>query len=238
MNREYHKWWSHRLNRDMELLIFGHAGQPVLVFPTSMGKFYEYEDRGMVGAISGALDHGQIQLFCVDSVDTESWYCKWAHPSGRVYRHIQYESYILHEVLPLMRARSGRHRVAVTGASFGGFHCANFALRHPDCVSHCVSMSGAYDIHSFLDGYWDDNCYFNCPTAYLPNTSDPWYLHQYRTEIRWVFAAGEHDICRADNEEISRIFHAKGIPHWYDFWGLGAIHDWPLWHEMIRKYFT
>ncbi|NWF83193.1 MAG: esterase family protein [Bryobacteraceae bacterium] len=238
MNREYHKWWSSRLNRDMELLVFGHAGQPVLVFPTSMGKFYEYEDRGMVGAIAGQIEQGHVQLFCVDSVDTESWYCKWAHPSGRVWRHIQYEDYILNEVLPLMRQRSGRRRVAVTGASFGGFHCTNFALRHPDCVSHCISMSGAYDIHPFLDGYWDDNCYFNCPTAFVPNTDDPWYLGQYRSDIRWIFAAGEHDICRAANEQISGIFHAKGIPHWYDFWGLGAVHDWPLWREMARKYFT
>lgn len=238
MNREYHKWWSPRLNRDMELLVFGHAGQPMLVFPTSMGKFYEYEDRGMVAAVSARIQGGHLQLFCVDSVDTESWYCKWAHPSGRVRRHMQYEDYILQEVLPLMRQRSGQHRVAVTGASFGGFHCANFALRHPDCVSHCVSMSGAYDIHSFLDGYWDDNCYFNCPTAYLPNTSDPWFLDQYRNDIRWIFAAGEYDICRAANEQISAIFSAKGIPHWYDFWGLGAVHDWPLWHEMARKYFA
>jgi esterase/lipase superfamily enzyme len=34
MNREYHRWYSHRLGRDMELLIFGHAGAKVLVFPT------------------------------------------------------------------------------------------------------------------------------------------------------------------------------------------------------------
>src|ERR1700761_2771380 len=35
MNREYHKWWSQRLGRDMELLVFGHSGVPAIVFPTS-----------------------------------------------------------------------------------------------------------------------------------------------------------------------------------------------------------
>lgn len=202
----------------MELLIFGHAGQPVLVFPASMGKFYEYEDRGMVAAIGGQIDQGHIQLFCVDSVDAESWHCKWAHPSGRVSRHVQYESCILHEVLPRMRERSGRRRAVVTGASFGGFHCTNFALRHPDCVSHCVLMSGAYDIQLFLNGYWDDDCYFNCPAALPPNLGDPWYLDQYRNDIRWIFAAGEHDICRVANEQIPGILHAKDIPHRHDFW--------------------
>ena len=51
MTREYHKWWSPRLGRDMELLVFGHAGLPTIVFPTSQGRFFEFEDRGMVGAL-------------------------------------------------------------------------------------------------------------------------------------------------------------------------------------------
>lgn len=238
MNREYHKWWSPRLNRDMELLVFGHSGQPVLVFPSSMGKFYEYEDRGMVGALWEPIQAGRLMLFCVDSVDTESWYCRWAHPSGRVRRHVQYEDYLLYEVLPLMHQRCGNRRIAVTGCSFGGYHCTNFALRHPDVVNQSVSMSGAYDIHSFLDGYYDDLCYFNCPVDFVPNISDPWFLNQYRHDIRWIFAAGEHDICLGQNRKISGIFGAKGIPHWFDFWGLGAVHDWPLWRDMVRKYFT
>lgn len=237
MNREFHKWYSHRLGRDMELLLFGHDGTPILVFPSSMGRFFEYEDRGMVQALNWELDNGRVMLFCVDSVDKESWYNKWLHPADRVRRHVQYEEYLLNEVLPLMRSRAGVGRVAVTGCSFGGFHCTNFALRHPDCVSHCVSMSGAYDIHQFLDGYYDETCYFNCPVDFLPNMGDNWYLNQYRNDIRWVFGAGEHDICLGENRRISEIFHSKGIPHWFDFWGLGAVHDWPLWQLMAKKYF-
>ena len=238
MHREYHKWYSSRLGRDMDLLIFGHGGMPVLVFPTSMGKFFEYEDRHMVDALSWQIDQGQLQLYCVDSVDAESWYNKHTHPANRVRRHVAYESYVHEEVLPLMRQRSGRQRVAVTGASFGGYHCTNYALRHPDAVSHCVSMSGAYDIRQFLHGYYDEDCYFNNPVDYLPRTGDEWYLGQYRHDIRWVFAAGEHDICLGSNRQISEIFHSRGIPHWFDFWGLGAVHDWPLWQLMARKYFS
>ena len=51
MNREYHKWYSPSLSRDMELLVFGHAGLPVIVFPTSMGRFFDYENRDMIGII-------------------------------------------------------------------------------------------------------------------------------------------------------------------------------------------
>ncbi len=44
MYREYHKWFSPHLQREMELLILGHAGARVLVFPTRCGRFYDYEN--------------------------------------------------------------------------------------------------------------------------------------------------------------------------------------------------
>ncbi|PJF27694.1 MAG: esterase, partial [Phototrophicales bacterium] len=33
MHREYHRWHSPSLDRSMELLIFGHAGARVIIFP-------------------------------------------------------------------------------------------------------------------------------------------------------------------------------------------------------------
>ncbi len=72
MHREYHRWFSPSLHRDMELLVFGHAGARVLVFPTSKGRFHEWEDRGMIGPLCHHLTHGWLQLYCVDSVDAES----------------------------------------------------------------------------------------------------------------------------------------------------------------------
>src|SRR5919202_4193322 len=101
MNREYHRWYSPSLGRDMEMLIFGHGGAPLLVFPTSLGRFYEYEDNGMVGSVAHRIDSGDLQIYCVDSIDAESWYSRDAHPYWRVRRHLQYEDYILREVLPL-----------------------------------------------------------------------------------------------------------------------------------------
>ena len=52
MNREYHRWYSPSLGHDMELLVFGHAGARVIVFPTSMGRFFQWEDFGMIGELS------------------------------------------------------------------------------------------------------------------------------------------------------------------------------------------
>lgn len=236
MNREYHKQFSRCLGRDMELLVFGHEGIPFLVFPTSMGRFFDYEDRGMIATLSPGLERGALQVFCVDSVDSESWYNKSAHPRERVRRHTQYECYLLKELLGFVRGRNGSPQIVVTGCSFGGYHAANLAFRHPDLVSHCVVMGAAFDIHQFLDGYYDDDCYFNCPTDYLANLADDWYLSRFR-QMRIVLATGVEDICLNENRRLSNILSAKRVPHWLDVWGDHTGHDWPWWQKMAVKYF-
>ena len=221
----------------MELLVFGHGGMPVIVFPTSMGRFYDYEDRGMIGAIGYQYDAGRLQAFCVDSVDAESWYNRGVSPRERVLRHMQYESYIIHEMLPFIHAHNPEARVAVTGCSFGGYHSVNFALRHPELVGPCVSMGGAFDIHQFLNGYYDDDCYFNCPPDFLPRLNDERYLNEYRSSLRMVLATGETDICLNENLRLAGILNGKEIPHWLDVWADGAGHDWPWWQRMAVKFF-
>jgi esterase/lipase superfamily enzyme len=156
----------------MELLVFGHAGARVLAFPTSQGKFYEWEDRGMIWALGEHLEKGWLQLFCVDSVDSESWYCGWAHPSGRAWRHQQYDDYLYHEVLPFMRSKNENPFLITTGASFGGYHAMNFGLKHPDKVDRILAMSGMFDIRTFTGGYTDTNVYHNSPVQYIANEHD------------------------------------------------------------------
>ena len=103
----------------MELLVFGHAGAKVLVFPTRCARFHEYEDIGLIGALHDKIEQGQLQLYCVDSLDQESFYCFWSRPGDRLHRHLQYEAYLLHEVLPLMWNKNRHPSVIAHGCSFG-----------------------------------------------------------------------------------------------------------------------
>lgn len=235
MNREYHKWYSGRLGRDMELLVFGHAGLPVLVFPTSGGRFFEFEDRGMVGALWDRIGSGHVQLYCVDSVDRESWYNRAVPPRWRIARQMQYEDYLLGEVLPLVRQKNGDPHLVTLGCSFGGYHAANLALRHPDLFTGMLSMSGAFDLSNFLDGYYDQDCYFNLPTHYLPNLTDPWHFDRYRHNT-YVLGTGWDDQCLGENQQLARIFDSKGIPHQIYIWDSYNSHDWPTWQRMVQQY--
>ena len=234
MQREYHKWNSPSLGRDMEMLIFGHAGLPVLVFPSSCGRFFEFEDRHMVAAVADRIERGALQLFCIDSVDSESWYNRDVGPRWRIARHVQYERYCMDEVLPLMRAKNPNPQKVALGCSFGGFHAANIALRHPDVFSGFLSMSGAFDTTSFLGDHHDEDVYFHQPEQYIPNAHGH-QLSQYRSGI-YVLAVGDWDICRGFNERMAAVFESRGIPCRLDVWGEQARHDWPLWHRMIQTY--
>jgi esterase/lipase superfamily enzyme len=235
MNREYHKWWSWRLDRDMELLVFGHSGLPIVVFPTSQGRFYEFEDRGLIGSVAHKIDSGEVQLFCVDSVDAESWYNRAVSPRWRIARHVQYENYLLEEVLPLIGQKNGNPKLASLGCSFGGFHAVNIALRHPDRFTGFLSMSGAFDLASFLGGYYDQDVYFNLPTHYLPSLSDPWYFDRFRGN-NYILATGWDDQCLGQNQNLARIMGAKGVPHNLFIWDSWNSHDWPTWARMMNEY--
>lgn len=233
MNREYHHWISPNLGRSMETLVFGHAGAPVLVFPTTMGRFYQYEDFGMVAALESKIDQGLIQLYCLDSVDAESWYNRAVPPRQRVLRHLNYERYILDEYLPFVRGRAS-DALLVTGTSFGAFQAVNFAFRQPELISKVIALSGRYDTKSFMDGYYDDDVYFNCPVDYIPNLSDQAYLEPMR-RMRIVLLSGEHDIALSSTRVVSAALTKIGVPHELEIWW-DRTHDWPMWREAIPHY--
>ncbi|HEY5611334.1 MAG TPA: alpha/beta hydrolase-fold protein [Thermoanaerobaculia bacterium] len=234
MHRESNSWVSPRLGREMEFLWFGHAGRPLLIFPTSAARYYQNEDQGIIGALGEKIDRGELQVVCVDSVDDESWYNKSAHPADRVRRHAQYDAYLREEMIPYVQHRAGRADLVVYGASFGAYHAANFAARYPEVVSRAILFSGIYDIHRFLDGYWDDLAYFHCPTSFIPNMDGEWVRRL--SNIGWVIATGEHDSLIQPNRDFDALLSWKGIPHYAEFWPGVFGHDWPWWRENLRRF--
>lgn len=218
----------------MEMLVFGHAGTPVLAFPSSMGRYFEWEDFKMAQSLAHQLEHGHNMLFCVDSVDAESFYNKNVDPYVRIVRYRQYEAYVMNEVLPFVRSRSGSSFVIAAGASFGAYHAANFVFKHPRSFGKLIAMSGAYDIKSFMNGFYNPDVYFNNPVDFLPGLTDHDTLEAIRAN-RIVLTTGEGDPCREANFSMSGILHAKSIPHTLDVVP-GFGHDWPWWRDQVRRH--
>jgi len=223
VKRQYHKWFSHSLGRDMELLVFGHAGAKVLVFPTRERRY--------------------TRLFCVDGVDSESLYCQPVPPPARVERHRQYERYILQEAIPFMLSENGVPSLIVHGCSIGAYHAMNLALRHPSLSCKVVALSGRYDLSrpfgSFEDlfsGHYDQDIYFITPNHFLPNLNDPGFLDPIR-RLDITLAVGEQDPFQESNRVISQALTDKDVPHRLDIWP-GEAHRARYWREMAPHYLS
>ena len=234
MNREFHRWYSPSLGRDMDMLIFGHGGASMLVFPSSMGKFFEWEDQGMIAALGEHIERGWLQLYCVDSVDAESWYAKWKRAGDRAVRHAQYDSYLRDEVVPLAARRNASGFLITAGASFGAYHAVTFALRYPGTVGRAIGLSGLYDIRQQTDGYSDSTVYHYNPADFVLGEHHSARVDALR-RLDLIMAIGRDDPLRGDNEEFSRRLWSKGIGHALRIWN-GWAHDWPYWRDMIRVY--
>lgn len=233
MKEEYVRWSAP--HRELEMIIFGHAGYPVLLFPTPLGRCHENRDRGLIAAAAGLVEQGRVRIYCPDGIDAESWYNPSIHPADRVRRHMDYERAIVQEVLERARRETREERVAVAGCGFGGYHAVNLAFHHPDKVGFLFSLSGAFDIRQFLHGYYDDDCYFNNPVDYVPGL-DGWRLDRIR-RMGIALGTGEWDICRAANHYFSELLQRKGVEHSLDV-RPGAVHDWPAWREMFPHYLS
>lgn len=241
MLRDYHKWYSRHLNRDMEMLTFGHAGARVLVFPTRRGRFYEYENFGMVDALSDSLEKGLLQLFCVDSVDRESIYNRFASPYDRIQRHNQYEQYILNEVLPFSRRKNPQPFMISHGCSLGAYHAVNIALRHPQWFGKVVAFSGRYSLsepvaefRGLFDDYYNDDIYYHSPNHFLPNLGDESILSHLR-RMTILLTIGVDDPFMGSNLNLSESLWNKQINHELYLWD-GRAHQPSDWQKMVKLY--
>lgn len=229
---EYHQWHSAIIGRDFKMLVFGHGGYPVILFPTSQGRYFQNKDQGLIETARWFLEKGKLKIYCPDSLDAWSWYNKAVSPGERAHHQTLYDRLILEEIVSRARHETGNERIAVAGCSFGGYHAANFAFRYPALTGYCFSMSGVFDIRSFTDGYYDDQVYFNNPVDFIQGANDPGLW-----KMGIVLGTAERDICRGGNEQMSGLLAAKNIDHWLDI-RPDRDHDWPVWKEMFPHYLS
>ena len=60
MEIRYYNEYSQCLNRDMDFIVYGHTGIPILVFPAQDGHCQDYENFGMVDTIKDKIEQGLI----------------------------------------------------------------------------------------------------------------------------------------------------------------------------------
>ena len=225
----------------MELLIFGHAGAKLLMFPTRDGSFWEYEKLDITTRLADKVDAGHLQLYCIDGLARETFYDTHRHPADRMRRHAAFEDYLLNEVLPLMAATNPHDCTMAMGCSLGAFQAASLVLRHPHLFRKLIALSGRYDLtmkvecfDDLFDGYYADDIYFHTPTHFLPGVNNPWQL-DYLRRLDIVLAIGEADPFLDNNRHLSHLLAEKHIPHQLHVWD-GRAHRARDWRDMAALY--
>lgn len=239
MRREIDQWYSPNLNKNMEIVTYGHYGFPLLMFPTAAADFLEYERFLLIDAIEPYINAGKVKVFSINSINSEAWLNKRVHPKYKGIRQAQYNGYICQEVVPYIWHKcGGRQGIITTGASLGAYHCVNQLLRRPDLFDGCIALSGGYNLYDYFDsyGYHDDNIYFNNICEYLPNMhGQPVRTLQQKHQIHILTGQGNYEN-PDDSRHLSGLLWSKGIGNNLDIWGWDMPHDWPTWRAMLPYY--
>jgi esterase/lipase superfamily enzyme len=211
------KWGSPSLGEEMSLNIYGSGGTPVLAFPDFNGKPSEYKSKGYLKLLEEQLENRYNRFYCVGSVDAEVFANGADYPEGRLHRYIQYENYIVDEVIPFIRDHSENDYLIVAGVGFGAYHAMNLALKHPGLVNKVLAACGRYNIRPYFDGYFSDLLYYNNPSEYFPNLNDPQFIDQIkRLDIRLISC--HFDPNKHEAEHLSDALNDKWIDHSLDMW--------------------
>jgi esterase/lipase superfamily enzyme len=241
MRRDYVSLYSPAIGAEGGMLVYGHYGRPLLVFPSEQGRCNDYEDRGMIEAVSGLIEAGRVKLYCIDSFDAGSWHNKSLELEDRAKAHLAFEDWVLNQIVPWIFDDSGGPQDIMTnGCSFGAYHAANFTLRRADLFPVALCQSGVYDVSVVGGGHRGDTVYFNNPMDYVGHLGGD-HLDWLRGRVSMVLVCGQgqwEDTTGAleSTKAFAGLLGGKGIRHEMDLWGHDVPHDWPSWRNQLAHH--
>ncbi|MCP4168790.1 MAG: esterase family protein [Chloroflexi bacterium] len=240
MRRDCERFYSPAVGRDMQVLVFGHYGAPLIAFPSGGGQFFDFENNGMIGAVAHLIDAGKLKVYCPEGLDHESWLNQGITPHWRALRHNAYQDYIVKDLVPAIRVdcNSADVKIGVSGCSLGAYHAANFALKFPHIFHYALAMSGRYDIEDICGWSESQEVYFNNPLAYVPNLQGGDLQHvRDNTHIVLVCGQGAYEEkCLRDTHRLADLLVEKGIGHERDIWGHDVEHHWYWWRKQFAHH--
>jgi esterase/lipase superfamily enzyme len=233
LKTETASWYSENCGMNMTVKRYGDWGPPLIYFPTCGGKHGEFDWYNLAEDMYPWIAAGKVQVFSIDSINQETFYNQTLHPYHKIQWQKGYERYVMDELLPFILHKAQNDNIACMGSSFGGYTVARFFFKYPQVFRLAVAMSSTFSMKNLLEGYYDNDVYYNSPTDFLPNQSDPHFYHTVNQEsLFWMFC-GENDICIQENDEFSSLLNSKGIRHWYDRWPSPCDHHEFWWKKQV-----
>jgi esterase/lipase superfamily enzyme len=238
MKKEIHSWKSSNLEKEIQLAIYGHYGYALVLFPALSDGYMEYENKGLIEAITPIIKKGKFKVFSVSGFLQDSWLHESKTDEEKSNIHLLYNNFIEEELIPfIFNNCGGPIPIFTCGVSHGAYIASNAYFRRPDIFFGTIAMSGYFNILELSGNFFDSNCYFNSPVHYLPNLTEPYWLS---------FLTGKHHVYlisgRGENEYPDKTIHLgqiltnMGIQHQVDIWGEEFGHNWESWNKMLPHF--
>jgi esterase/lipase superfamily enzyme len=237
MTKQATRWYSPRLDREVQVVRWGTFGTPVIVFPTAGGDAEEVERFHLVDACGELLGAGRVKVYSCDSVNGRALLAGEGDARHRTWILRQFLEFVRHELVPAVRTdcRTDDIEIVAAGSSIGAYNALASLCRFPDVFRLAICMSGTYDLRRFYGGDVDDDFFWASPLHFLPGI-DGEQLDILRGRFV-VLASGE-----GANEDVGESWAAahvlgdQGVPNRVDLWGPDWPHDWPTWRAMLPVY--
>jgi esterase/lipase superfamily enzyme len=192
-----------------DVLALGHYGRPVLAFPPAGGRAWEFDDNGMIDAVSDLLEAGRMKVYCVDGRETDDAPTRAA-----------YEAWVIDRVLPFVYADCGGPlEVLTAGCADGAVTAVDLALRRADLFPVAIAMSGRYDDEA-VDA-----------VARLGHDHVDW-LGGRLTVVLGVADDADTAAAEAFGERLADL----GIRHELDRVPAGMPGSWPAWRHLAATH--
>lgn len=193
-----------------DVLVHGHYGRPILAFPPTAGRAWDFDDNGLIDAVAELVEGGRVKVYCVDGRDSDDAESRAA-----------YEAWVVERVLPFVYADCGGPlEVLTAGCADGAVSAVDLALRRADLFPVAMCMSGRYDDEVVS------------AVARLGHDQVDWISGR----LTVVLGVADDDDEAVATEFAARLMDL-GVRHELDRVPGGTPAGWPAWRHLAATHF-
>lgn len=228
---------SHDLDEDLDVIVYGKAGVPVIVFPTFDFCAGSWENNGMIDALADLIDGGKIQVFCTDSVDGESWYARNSKLDYRSERQEAFTRYVTGQLLDYVRKHAGSEaKPILAGCGVGALNASCALLREPAKFGGLLAMSGAFDARFFSYGETDERWLANSPLDLVECLTAGMKKVLDAVPMAFVCGQGQDEEGVQTMRQLDAAYARAGLHASFEYWGYDVAHEWGWWQKMAAQF--
>jgi esterase/lipase superfamily enzyme len=220
---------------ELDAIVYGDKGTPVVVLPTFDSSCSAWEAAGLLDVLEEQIEAGRMRLVALDSLDDRGWY---AYHSDLAYRTEGIGAYLsfLTDELPdqLCDLCATKAKPILAGCEVGATNALAAVLIRPAVFAGALLMSGVYDAREFTDGATNDVLLACSPVDLAADLTKRQVTSLSKLRLAFVSERTPEEWGCATQRRMQEQFDKLGIDATFEYWD-DAERAWPVWAEMVRQ---